>query len=133
VSATSIPVAHRNEPEGAGGLRRRGSQTPDRGTPLRRLLTVVVLAVCLLTVLLAVPDLRPVLHQVGAMNPALVAVAILLELASCLSFVVIFRMFFSRLPKRAARELAWSQMGSGHCCREAEWDHSRSVAGYCTS
>ena len=113
MSATSIPVGHGNEPEGAGALRRGGSRTLDRGTPARRLITVVVLAVCLLTVLLAVPDLRPVLHQVRAMNPALVAAAIGLELASCLSFVVIFRMFFSRVPNPAARELAWSQMGSG--------------------
>lgn len=113
MSATSIPVGHGNEPEGAGALRRGGSRTLDRGTPARRLITVVVLAVCLLTVLLAVPDLRLVLHQVRAMNPALAAAAIGLELASCASFVVIFRMFFSRVPNPAARELAWSQMGSG--------------------
>jgi uncharacterized membrane protein YbhN (UPF0104 family) len=74
---------------------------------------VVVLATCVLTVLLAVPDLRPVVREVSAMNPALVAGAIALELASCLSFLAVFRMFFPRIPKRAARELAWSQMGSG--------------------
>ncbi len=47
------------------------------------------------------------------MSPALVAVAIGLELASCLSFLVIFRLFFSPVPKTEAREMAWSQMGSG--------------------
>ncbi len=47
------------------------------------------------------------------MNPVLVAVAVALELASCLSFVVIFRFFFRPIPKSAARAMAWSQMGSG--------------------
>jgi uncharacterized membrane protein YbhN (UPF0104 family) len=92
---------------------RRGLSALDRGALLRRLVTVLVLALCVLTVLLAVPDLRPVLREVSAMNPALVSAAIGLELVSCLSFVVIFRLFFPRVPKRAARELAWSQMGSG--------------------
>ena len=47
------------------------------------------------------------------MNPALVAGAVGLELASCLSFVVIFRLFFRPVPTTVAREMAWSQMGSG--------------------
>ena len=39
--------------------------------------------------------------------------AVVLELASCMSFIVIFRLFFRPLPAPAAREMAWSQMGSG--------------------
>lgn len=91
------------------------SPTPvaDRRAVLRRLLTVLVLAVCAVTVLLAVPDLRPVVHEVSTMNPVLVAAAIGLELASCLGFVVIFRVFFAELPKQAAREMGWIQMRSG--------------------
>ena len=85
----------------------------DRRAVLRRLLTVLVLAVCAVTVLLAVPDLRPVVQEVGTMNPVLVATAVGLELASCLGFVVIFRVFFAGLPKQAAREMGWIQMGSG--------------------
>ena len=79
----------------------------------RRVITVLVLAVCAGTVLLAVPDLRPVVREIAAMNPGLVAVAVVLELASCASFVVIFRRFFSPVPGAVAREMAWSQMGSG--------------------
>jgi uncharacterized membrane protein YbhN (UPF0104 family) len=79
----------------------------------RRLLTVVVLAVCVGTALLAVPDLRPVLREITTMNPVLVIAAVALELASCLSFVVIFRLFFRPVPVALAREMAWSQMGSG--------------------
>jgi uncharacterized membrane protein YbhN (UPF0104 family) len=85
----------------------------DRHDLRRRLLTVLVLAVCVATVLLAVPDLRPVVRDIGDMSPALVAAAIALEIASCLSFVVIFRLFFRPVPGSAAREMAWSQMGSG--------------------
>jgi uncharacterized membrane protein YbhN (UPF0104 family) len=79
----------------------------------RRLLTVVVLAVCVGTVVLAVPDLRPVVRDIRGINPALLTAAIALELASCLSFVVVFRLFFETIPAPGARELAWSQMGSG--------------------
>ena len=85
----------------------------DRRAVLRRLLTVLVLAVCAVTVLLAVPDLRPVVQELRTMNPVLVATAVGLELASCLGFVVIFRVFFAGLPKQAAREMGWIQMGSG--------------------
>jgi uncharacterized membrane protein YbhN (UPF0104 family) len=79
----------------------------------RRLLTVVVLAVCVGAVVAAVPDLRPVVREIAQIKPGLVAVAVALELASCLSFVVIFRHFFDPIPAPVAREMAWSQMGSG--------------------
>lgn len=85
----------------------------DRRPVIRRLITVLVIAGAVLSILLAVPDLRPVVHEVRTMNPVLVAAAIALELASCLSFLIIFRMFFPRIPKHTARELGWSQMGSG--------------------
>jgi uncharacterized membrane protein YbhN (UPF0104 family) len=73
----------------------------------------VVLAICVGAVVAAVPDLRPVVRDIEDINPALVAAAVVLELASCLSFVVIFRLFFAPIPAPAAREMAWSQMGSG--------------------
>ncbi len=72
-----------------------------------------VLGVAVATMLLAVPGLRPVARHIAEMNPGLVAAAVALELASCLSFVVIFRLFFSPIPRSAARAMAWSQMGSG--------------------
>jgi uncharacterized membrane protein YbhN (UPF0104 family) len=85
----------------------------DRRGLRRRVITLVLLGLCGLGVLLAVPDLRPVTREIRAMNPALVAAAIGLELLSCVSFVGIFRLFFARLPTVAAHELAWAQMGSG--------------------
>lgn len=91
------------------------SPTPvtDRRAVARRLLTVLVLAACGVTGLLAVPDLRPVVHELRAMNPVLVAAAVALEVGSCLAFVVIFRLFFPGVATPAAREMAWTQMGSG--------------------
>jgi uncharacterized membrane protein YbhN (UPF0104 family) len=93
--------------------RRRGRSAIDTRPLPRRLLTILVLAVCVITVLLAVPDLRPVAGEIADMNPGLVTVALGLELASCLSFVVIFRLFFTPVPRTVAREMAWSQLGSG--------------------
>ncbi|MFZ0091607.1 MAG: lysylphosphatidylglycerol synthase domain-containing protein [Solirubrobacteraceae bacterium] len=91
-----------------GGRRAEGSHGLGR-----RLLTIALLAACGITALLAVPGLRPVVRDITAMNPALVAVAAALEVASCASFVIVFRLFFAPVPAAAARELAWTQMGSG--------------------
>jgi hypothetical protein len=41
-----------------------------------------------------------------------IGIAITLELASCVSFVLIFRLFFDRLPARETRFLAWTEMSS---------------------
>ena len=120
VAAPASPVARPAatvQPRRALRVRRsvRGTQAgPVAGADLRRrLVTCVVLGVALATVLLAVPDLRRVLREIADMNPALVAAAVALELASCLSFVVIFRRFFAPIEASVAREMAWSQMGSG--------------------
>lgn len=93
--------------------RRQGRSASDRRRLPRRLATVLVLGLCVITALLAVPDLRPVAGEIADMNPGLVAAALGLELASCLSFVVVFRLFFRPVPTVIAREMAWSQMGSG--------------------
>ena len=85
----------------------------DRHALRRRVITLALLSLCLIGALLAVPDLQPVSREIAAMNPIFVAAAVALELASCLSFVVIFRLFFRPLPTLEAHEMAWAQMGSG--------------------
>jgi uncharacterized membrane protein YbhN (UPF0104 family) len=47
------------------------------------------------------------------MNPGWIAAAVALELASCVSFVVLFRLFFDRVEAADARALAWTSMASG--------------------
>ena len=84
------------------------------GRSLRvRLITLALLTAGLLTVLAAVPGLRSVLTEIRHLAGGWVLLAVALELASCLSFVVIFRHFFDRLPVRTSRRVAWTEMGSG--------------------
>ncbi len=112
VASAGSPIADPMRRPALARRRQDGSAIDRRGLP-RRLLTILVLGVCVITALLAVPDLRPVAGEIADMNPALVAAALGLELASCVSFVVIFRLFFRPIPRTIAREMAWSQMGSG--------------------
>ncbi|MGI8572174.1 MAG: hypothetical protein ACR2L9_06050, partial [Solirubrobacteraceae bacterium] len=79
MSTSGIPVIHGGERSGRTAQRRR-PPTLDHGVLLRRLLTIVVLALCVVTVLLAVPDLWPVVRELSAMNPGPVAAAVALEL-----------------------------------------------------
>src|SRR5439155_17730001 len=79
----------------------------------RRAATAALLAALGISALLAVPGLRPVVREIGAISPAWAAVAVALELASCVSFVVLFRLFFDRVPGRDGRPLAWTSMASG--------------------
>jgi uncharacterized membrane protein YbhN (UPF0104 family) len=78
-----------------------------------RLLVAVLLGGAVASLLIAVPPLRGVARQIAHMHVGWVIVAVGLELASCLAFVVIFRLFFDPLPAGTARELAWTEEGSG--------------------
>ncbi|MGB9182672.1 MAG: YbhN family protein [Solirubrobacteraceae bacterium] len=73
----------------------------------------VVLATATVTLLLAVPPLRGVAHQISGMNPGWIAAAMVLEVASCAAYVVIFRLFFAEVPAGLARRLAWAEEASG--------------------
>ncbi len=84
-----------------------------QGIVRRRLLVAAVLGTALVAVVAAVPGLRPVIHAVERVDPWWIALGVLLELASCVSFVVVFRLFFEQLPTLPAHELAWTEMGSG--------------------
>jgi uncharacterized membrane protein YbhN (UPF0104 family) len=74
---------------------------------------VVLLAALVTSLLLTVPQLNEVATDVGNMSAGWVVAAIALELASCASFGVIFRLFFDRIPAVPAHQLAWTEMGSG--------------------
>ena len=79
----------------------------------RRLAGPVLLSTALASLLLAVPPLQGVARQLAHVRPAWVAAAVALELGSCVGFVVIFRLFFDQVPAGVARELAWTEQGSG--------------------
>ena len=96
------------------GATTAGNAPPiDRRGVVRRLVMAVLLGVFMLGLLLAIPPLREVLRAIDRMNPGWIGVGIALELASCASFVVVFRLFFAPLPPRQARRLAWTEMASG--------------------
>jgi uncharacterized membrane protein YbhN (UPF0104 family) len=65
------------------------------------------------SLLLSVPALRPELRAISEIDPLWIALAVALELASGVSFVIVFRLFFDRVPGRDARALAWTSMASG--------------------
>jgi len=79
----------------------------------RRLGTLALLVVLAVALLVSVPGLRRVSDRIGHLDPVLIIVAVALELASDISFVVLFRLFFDRLPSRDARALAWTEQASG--------------------
>jgi uncharacterized membrane protein YbhN (UPF0104 family) len=111
LSSAPPPLAARSAPPGQGGrpaTRRRG--LPGVG---RRMASAGLLVVLGLALLIAVPGLRGVLRQIRHIGPGWIAVAVALELASDVSFVVVFRLFFDRLDAHDARLLGWTEQGSG--------------------
>ena len=72
-----------------------------------------VLATAVVTVVLALPPLRRVGEQISRMSLAWIGVAVMLEIASCAAYVVIFRLFFAEVPADLARRVAWTEEGSG--------------------
>jgi uncharacterized membrane protein YbhN (UPF0104 family) len=79
----------------------------------RRVATTGLLVVLGVALLAAVPGLRRVLREIRHIGPGWIAVAVALELASDISFVVVFRLFFDRLEARDARLLGWTEQGAG--------------------
>jgi uncharacterized membrane protein YbhN (UPF0104 family) len=54
-----------------------------------------------------------VIDSISNMNPLWLLVAAVLELGSCLSYVVVFRRFFPEPPRTVGRQVAWIAMGAG--------------------
>jgi uncharacterized membrane protein YbhN (UPF0104 family) len=68
----------------------------------------------LLLVVLLTPGLDEVRQDVQDAQPEWLVVALLFELLSCLSYVVMFRpVFCNRMSWRTASELGWAQLGAG--------------------
>ena len=99
--------------------RQRGHPEMDSGVDhdARRLRTgiawTLALAVLLVAIGLAVPDLRNVLHRVADASIGWLIAGIVLELLSCLGYVATVRLVLNRGPKREVRRLAWAEMAFG--------------------
>jgi uncharacterized membrane protein YbhN (UPF0104 family) len=91
------------------------TDTPERDAHRLRngVIWSVVLALLLLTIGLAVPDLRSVLHRASHAELGWLALGVALELASCLGYVATVRLVLRRGPRREVRRLAWAEMAFG--------------------
>jgi uncharacterized membrane protein YbhN (UPF0104 family) len=110
---------------GSSGALARGGRARDRGSWWKglqrlasdqrtlRVATIAFLVVLVAGLLVEVPGLAGVAHRIEHIRVAWIALAIALELASAISFVVLFRLFFDRLDGRNGRALAWTSQGSG--------------------
>jgi hypothetical protein len=74
---------------------------------------IALVAVVSVGLLLWVAPPEDVIDQIGHMNLFWVLVAIGFELASCLSYVIVFRRFFPEPPRPVSRRVAWIAMGAG--------------------
>jgi uncharacterized membrane protein YbhN (UPF0104 family) len=91
--------------------------TPDRprrrlGRRARRLGTLAI-GLGSIGALVWVAPPSQVIKTVTHLNPWWLAGAVGLEVASCLSYVVLFRRFFPEPPRRVGRRVAWIAMGAG--------------------
>ncbi|HWG08408.1 MAG TPA: lysylphosphatidylglycerol synthase transmembrane domain-containing protein [Solirubrobacteraceae bacterium] len=60
--------------------------------------------------LLAVPDLRSALDELGHADPALIGAAVVLELLSCVGYAVLFGLVFEMLDRRLTSRLSMSEL-----------------------
>ncbi len=90
-----------------------GGDTRKRRRPGARALLTALVGVLSVGLLLWVAPPEEVIDQIGRMNPSWVLAAVGLELASCLSYVVVFRRFFPEPPRTVSQRVAWIAMGAG--------------------
>jgi uncharacterized membrane protein YbhN (UPF0104 family) len=75
------------------------------------LITLVVLVAIAVGLLGAVPGLHGVARMLSHVSPAWIALAVALEVLSCLGYVLAFEQVFPGVPRWTARLVAWSEMG----------------------
>ena len=91
------------------------ANTPDRDAHRLRngLIWTGALALLLLGIGLAVPDLRGILSRAADAKVGWLVLGVMLEIASCLGYVAVVRLVLHRAPAREARRLAWAEMAFG--------------------
>ncbi len=83
------------------------------GRPGWRWTATLLICVASIAALLYVAPPSKIAHQLGSMQLSWVMVAIGFEIASCLSYVVLFRRVFPEPPRRTSWQVAWIAMGAG--------------------
>jgi uncharacterized membrane protein YbhN (UPF0104 family) len=89
--------------------------TPERDAHRLRngVIWTAVLALLLLGIGLAVPDLRGVLSTASHASVSWLALGIALEVGSCLGYVLVVRLVLHRGPPSEIRRLAWAEQAFG--------------------
>ncbi len=80
---------------------------------MRRVLLLGAAVGALAAVVLAIPSLAGIRHQLTSVDGGWLVLAVVLEVGSCVNFVIVFRSFFDRLPADLGRRIAWVEMASG--------------------
>jgi uncharacterized membrane protein YbhN (UPF0104 family) len=111
-SDTDAPVHGVTDVEEYEG--RRADAAQDEGKRLRNgIISLVVLVILVGALLLAVPGLRDVADKISDVDPWWIALAVTLEVLSCVGYVLAFRMVFYRIPQLLAIRVALSEMAFG--------------------
>lgn len=76
-------------------------------------ISTVVLTVLAIGVLMAVPGLSSVGRRLSDIDGGWIVLAVVLELLSCLGYVLAFQTVFHRAPLRFAARVAWSELAFG--------------------
>ena len=91
-----------------------GGEPQDPSRRLRNgLISLVVLAAVVVGLLLAVPGLHGIGRTVARMQSGWVAIAVALEILSCLGYVLAFLQVFDRAPIRFGARVALSELAFG--------------------
>lgn len=89
-------------------------EVEDPGRSLwRGLVTLGILVALVVGLLLAVPGLRGVANRVSDMQAGWVVAAVVLEILSCLGYVLAFLQVFERVPVRFGARVALSELAFG--------------------
>lgn len=91
-----------------------GRDDEDPGRSLwRGLISLVILVVLVVSLLLAIPGLHGVANQVADMQPGWLVVAVVLEILSCVGYILAFLQVFDRAPLRFGARVALSELAFG--------------------
>jgi uncharacterized membrane protein YbhN (UPF0104 family) len=110
------PRALEEDPEGpvVPARTERGRDDEDPGRSLwRGLISLVILVALVVSLLLAVPGLHGVADEVADMHVGWIVLAVVLEILSCVGYVIAFLQVFDRAPVRFGARVALSELAFG--------------------
>jgi uncharacterized membrane protein YbhN (UPF0104 family) len=108
----AVDVGPGGESAAAGAIGPEGDEAAGRSL-WHGLISLVILVALVVGLLLAVPGLHGVARQVSHMTLGWLAVGVVLEILSCLGYVIAFLQVFERAPIRFGARVALSELAFG--------------------